>query len=195
MRLAPLFIAMLGVTLVQAACSDPSESTVSGDTSEVFFPDTTGNDATQAESTDTALPETTDTALPETTDTSRPETTDTALPETGDTNEPTDTTLPETTDTVEPDPDTTAPSGWTCSAEFYGDTDCDCGCGIIDVDCPAGATAAECDYCTACSAGTDCEEALVAGDISQCVVPECGDNVATLTEVSGPTAHPVAWGA
>ncbi len=186
MRLArSLLIATLGLTLAQAACDEPSGTSTPGDTAEVFFPDIT--DTTQAETTDTAQVETTDTSRPETTDTAQPETTDTAQPETTDTAQPetTDTTQPETTDTTdttEPDSDTVGPGGWTCSEEWYGDGDCDCGCGIVDVDCPSGATAADCDFCTACSAGTDCEGALVPGDITECVVPECGDNLAAPSE-------------
>jgi hypothetical protein len=25
---------------------------------------------------------------------------------------------------------------WTCRGELFGDTACDCGCGLLDVDCP-----------------------------------------------------------
>lgn len=36
---------------------------------------------------------------------------------------------------------------WTCDPSYYGDGDCDCGCGELDLDCPTGASVAECEYC------------------------------------------------
>jgi hypothetical protein len=39
-----------------------------------------------------------------------------------------------------------APPGWVCIASYYGDTDCDCGCGVVDIDCTSPNVGA-CDYC------------------------------------------------
>jgi hypothetical protein len=38
------------------------------------------------------------------------------------------------------------PPAWTCTWSFYGDTACDCGCGVIDVDCASPARSS-CDFC------------------------------------------------
>ena len=38
-----------------------------------------------------------------------------------------------------------APS-WTCDPTYYGDTECDCGCGVIDVDCNDDPSRAACAY-------------------------------------------------
>lgn len=39
-----------------------------------------------------------------------------------------------------------APPGWNCDGEAYGDGACDCGCGVRDADC-SSANANACDFC------------------------------------------------
>lgn len=49
------------------------------------------------------------------------------------------------------------PQGWSCPADYYGDTACDCGCGGQDEDC-ASLSRTECDFCDSpgsCSAETE----------------------------------------
>jgi hypothetical protein len=41
------------------------------------------------------------------------------------------------------------PAGWTCTALWYNDGDCDCGCGVVDIDC-AAPTVDQCEYCFVC---------------------------------------------
>lgn len=53
------------------------------------------------------------------------------------------------------------PAGWTCTASWYDDGDCDCGCGVIDVDCAGNMAVAACLYCNGsfgggCNTGTGC---------------------------------------
>jgi hypothetical protein len=65
-----------------------------------------------------------------------------------------------------------APAGWTCIDEWYGDGGCDCGCGVQDSDC-ADATVAVCVYCGEVGACTDLGAACPANinptDNSQCI--------------------------
>jgi hypothetical protein len=42
--------------------------------------------------------------------------------------------------------DIVARLGWTCDQDFYGDTECDCGCGVPDIDCATNYGGA-CLYC------------------------------------------------
>lgn len=42
----------------------------------------------------------------------------------------------------------TAPTGWVCDDDWYGDRACDCGCGAVDVDC-ASPNRSDCDFCPA----------------------------------------------
>jgi hypothetical protein len=56
------------------------------------------------------------------------------------------------------------PSGWTCPADYFGDSACDCGCGGPDEDC-AGSDLSDCDFCD--SPGSCSEETEgCPGDIS-----------------------------
>ncbi len=73
---------------------------------------------------------------------------------------------------------TTPPAGWTCSASFYSDDDCDCGCGIADPACP-DTQLASCDY-GFCTNTTDVPSAA---DPTQCVANSCGDHVVAGDEV------------
>lgn len=64
---------------------------------------------------------------------------------------------------------TQIPAGWTCNASYYGaDDGCDCGCGVMDADCPAGATIAECEF-------DYCDDAVDPNDITQCITTGGGD--------------------
>ena len=38
------------------------------------------------------------------------------------------------------------PATWACDPSYYGDSACDCGCGVADIDC-ANALIASCEYC------------------------------------------------
>ena len=40
-----------------------------------------------------------------------------------------------------------APAGWTCRADYYGDGSCDCECGVADSDCEYGCTSPDHDGC------------------------------------------------
>ena len=61
------------------------------------------------------------------------------------------------------------PSGWTCTASWYGTDDgCDCGCGVMDSDCPSAGRDA-CEY-------NHCESGQVPGsDGASCAANSCGD--------------------
>lgn len=48
----------------------------------------------------------------------------------------------------------TPPDGWLCSDYAYGDTYCDCGCGVIDIDC-LGTSVNLCEHCGRCSGSCD----------------------------------------
>ena len=53
----------------------------------------------------------------------------------------------------------TPPSGWNCSASWYGDGECDCGCGTLDPDCTSILVSAclNCDIYGSCASGKgDC---------------------------------------
>jgi hypothetical protein len=47
----------------------------------------------------------------------------------------------------------TAPEGWVCDQDWYGDGGCDCGCGVRDLDCANG-TSQVCQHCL----GESCSE-------------------------------------
>jgi hypothetical protein len=60
---------------------------------------------------------------------------------------------------------------WTCSPTWYGDTQCDCGCGIVDIDC-TDATLGSCAYCSLGCSGYACAQSNIdTNDNSQCTVP------------------------
>jgi hypothetical protein len=60
--------------------------------------------------------------------------------------------------------------GWDCDPGWYGDTECDCGCGVVDIDC-ADATSDACEYCaTGSCSPADCS-AINAGNNGVCDVP------------------------
>ena len=69
---------------------------------------------------------------------------------------------------------TPPPTGWTCSATYYGDEGvCHCGCGVPDPDC-ADEGVDSCDTCNApggCARGS-CPSAIDPDDNSACLVPE-----------------------
>jgi len=73
---------------------------------------------------------------------------------------------------------TAVPAEWTCTPGFYGDSFCDCGCGVIDIDCSDN-TSTVCTYCNdsgSCAEGSDCS-AINPGDNSICLATECGNNI------------------
>jgi hypothetical protein len=63
------------------------------------------------------------------------------------------------------------PQGWTCSADFYGDSACDCGCGAQDSDCP-NLSASACEFCDSqgsCSEAPTCPGTIDPNDNTSCL--------------------------
>ncbi|MBU1239157.1 hypothetical protein KKF84_17305 [Myxococcota bacterium] len=81
-------------------------------------------------------------------------------------------------------PEDCVPTGWTCTASWYGDGDCDCGCGVLDTDC-ADSADTSCDYCGACTSDSDCITYVNDTQNWLCEVPAvCGDGTCDAGEDS-----------
>jgi hypothetical protein len=63
---------------------------------------------------------------------------------------------------------TGVPAEWTCLANYYGDSYCDCGCGALDTDCDS--ITDTCQWCGGCSSDATCPGLVDPEDNSQCVV-------------------------
>jgi hypothetical protein len=66
------------------------------------------------------------------------------------------------------------PAGWTCTASWYDDGDCDCGCGATDVDCGGDMTVGACLYCNdsfggGCNTGSSCPGTIDPTNNALCV--------------------------
>ncbi|MFO0747498.1 MAG: fibro-slime domain-containing protein [Myxococcota bacterium] len=66
---------------------------------------------------------------------------------------------------------TSAPDGWLCDPDYYGDGGCDCGCGVQDVDCASSDTVDDCDYCLDCPGLGGCADIIDPDDTTQCLTP------------------------
>ena len=72
------------------------------------------------------------------------------------------------------------PTGWTCSASYYGGMDgCDCGCGVVDPDC-SNSTNAVCDYCNnvgGCqTVFVSCPGLIDPNNNAVCIATVCGNS-------------------
>ena len=59
------------------------------------------------------------------------------------------------------------PQDWACDPSFYGDSECDCGCGVQDIDCPDN-NIESCQACSGCAMQADCSD-LDPNDPTTCI--------------------------
>ena len=65
------------------------------------------------------------------------------------------------------------PPGWTCGPGIYGDSVCDCGCNVPDIDCRTPDVAA-CIRCEECGGNGICGNTIDPTNPSQCAPPPAG---------------------
>jgi len=65
------------------------------------------------------------------------------------------------------------PPGWTCGPGIYGDSVCDCGCNVPDIDCRTP-DVASCIRCEECGGNGICGNTIDPANPSQCAPPPAG---------------------